>query len=99
MKGKELSFFLYPFSDNKIDNIILDDKKVSVLYKLDNIEEEWSEKARGVGTDEKNIYDFSRFFLNTFILKEKQEQEIYENDRKIESEDTVIVVFKRDKLL
>lgn len=100
LQWKEFSFYLYPFSDNKIDNIIVDNEKINSSYKLDSIKINWEEKSRWLSVEEKKKYDFSMFFINTFLAESSAwGGEIYVNDRNIIEEDPVIIVFKRDKLL
>lgn len=100
--GKNFAFSLYPFNANKIDNITINNKKVSVSYKLDSVQLDWSERLKSVSDEEqRNKYDFSQFFKNTFSSTSSQQPvDIFEiQDNSSASQDKFIVVFKRDKLL
>ncbi len=99
ISGKPATFDLLPLSDNKLENISIDGKKVNASYKLDIIESDWQERARWSSQEERNRYDFSRFFVNTFLAETEQESEIFEINTPTQGVDKVILVFKRDRLL
>jgi hypothetical protein len=99
ISGKPMTFDLLPLSDNKIENISIDGKKVNASYKLDIIESDWEERSRGSSAEDRNRYDFSRFFINTFFTEVEQESEIFEISTPTQEVDKVILVFKRDRLL
>ena len=99
IQGNNFSFNISPFSDHKLDNIYIDGRPINSSYKLDVIQYEWDEKKKWLLSDKKDIYEFSLFFLNTFFSTNQKDSEIFEVQTQTAQEDTVIVVFKRDKLL
>jgi len=49
--------------------------------------------------EERDKYDFSRFFIITFFTNDEQNVEIYVDDNTRYNEDKSELIFKRDKLL
>lgn len=99
IEGKEFSFHLYPFTDNQIDTITINGTAINSSYKLDNIEFLWAERIQGISGDEKDTYDFSLFFSNTFLVENTVNPDIFVVEKSTIQEDPVIIVFKRDRLL
>jgi len=99
---KKIDFYLYPFEENKIDTIYINNALKTVSYKLDIVEWIWHEK-REVARDEeeKDRYDFKNFFTNTFftdgVINNAGDFDVAE--KWWEVEDKFVVVFKRDRLL
>jgi hypothetical protein len=67
-------------------------------YTLDNIQEDWNEKFKTASQEEKQQFDFSRFFILTFLTLEQREVVIFDKAYKQE-ESKAEIVFKRDILL
>jgi len=82
-----------------ITNITVNGDQKNFQYKLERIEQEWSEKFDTAPEDDKQRYDFTRFFLNTFFQNVSDTGEIFVKDRDSLSEDKTKIVFKRDILL
>jgi len=100
--GKNFSFSLYPFDNHKIDSIVINNKPVSFSYKLDIVKLDWDDRKQGArDQQEREKYDFSNFFSNTFSDASSWDTaEIFEiNNDGSANQDKFIVVFKRDKLL
>ncbi len=97
--GSEFSFDVYPRSSYRLENLIVDTKPLSFVYKLSIIESEWEKKYETASKDEKNKFDFTRFFLITFSSQGSTEVEEYIVKKPQYNEDKTEVVFKRNKLL
>jgi hypothetical protein len=67
-------------------------------YKLSKIKEEWDIKFKIVPEDEKENYDFSRFFILTFFQVNEIDIEEFVTTTTVQ-EDKTEVVFKKDILL
>jgi hypothetical protein len=81
-------------------DIVIDDVAQAFEYKLDVTENIWNGRFKTATEAEKDSYDFSRFFLITFIeYTPKPAIDIYIGTQKASSEDKTEVVFKRDILL
>lgn len=96
-----IDFTLYPRELNRITNVTFNWKKIAVSYKLDNVKENLDEQYKNATEEsEKEKYDFRNFFINTFINKQIDEKQYYEDDTKTQLvEDKAIVILKKDKLL
>lgn len=98
------SLILYPFLQNKIDNIVIDWVAKPWTYKLDIIKAELNKKIKTAKTN-KELFKFENFFINTFWRKlswnnsTTNENKVIKNNSIIEQEDPVIRIFKRNKLL
>lgn len=96
--GRKFNFEIYPYSASKLKNISINDVKITREYLLDNIKWEWWEKNRTASPQDKNLYEFSRFFILTFLTDDQQQIDIYEKQIR-EQEPKAEIVFKRDILL
>ena len=83
----------------KLENIMIDNDNSRFVYKLDLIELEWEEKYKTAGPDEKENYNFSRFFFIKFFSNDQKVVEEYIVTDTKENEDKIEIVFKRDRLL
>lgn len=99
--GIKMDFTLYPREANRITNVIFSSQNLTVSYKLDNIKQNWKDLYDNAATDEeKEKYDFKNFFINTFINKQIDQKEYYENiTTKPVDTDKAIIILKKDKLL
>lgn len=94
------SFNLYPQEFNRIDNIIRNWKKLTLSYELDSIKYDLDKKYKEASPEEKDKYDFRKIFINIFFNNNKNQKENFVLDENpTETEDKVISIFKRDKLL
>lgn len=99
LSWKNLSFLLHPFENNKIDEIILDWEIKTGSYKLNDIKETLDIQKESE-TINKDQYDFANFLLFTFSDNQiVNNNETYENNDSELEEDSVVKVFKRNKLL
>lgn len=96
------SFNLYPKNNYRIDNINIDWNDLNKSYELSYIEKELEKKKETASKENINKYDFSYFFINTF-LKINQNVVVSNNTEKNPKEefleDRIVWIFKRDKLL
>lgn len=96
-------FYLYPYNQFQMKNIVLNGKNLSSVYKLGVIEQDWKEQTDLLSSDENANYDFKRFFILTFLSSGTQipgsSIEEYISDTGVNTEDKTIIVFKRDTLL
>lgn len=98
-----LLFYLFPYDNNKLNNIKVNNISRKWEYKLDEIKESFSEKLKQNNTEEYE-YSFENFFINTFTVQNttewKKEEIIYQNDEKnnVSKESKEIWAFKRSKL-
>ncbi len=99
VQGKNFSFEILPYQSYKIQNISVNNEPLRYSYKLEIIESDWEEKWKTATQDEKQNYEFSRFFLNTFFEKNTRRVEEYIVNKPTEAEDKSEIVFKRDKLV
>lgn len=97
--GKRFSFNLHPYDEYKMESIIIDSEKKNFVYKLGRLQWIWEEKFQTALRDQKDQYDFSRFFLITFFPKDDASIEIYSTDDTRYNEDKTEIIFKRDTLL
>jgi hypothetical protein len=97
---KNTSLLLHPYEKNKIDEIKIENKVKYWSYKLDDIKLELDDKYKLATLDKEN-YNFYNFLINTFWQKAKENNtsSSSETTKKITVEDTVIKIFKRNKLL
>ena len=96
--GRKFDFDIYPYSLSKLKNISIDGELQSTQYTLDNIKEDWEIKSKTATEDMKSQYDFSRFFILTFLTRDQRAIENFEIEYKQE-ESKAEIVFKRDILL
>lgn len=95
-----LAFTLLPLAWNRIRDIMIDGKELIFEYPLDDIESDWEEKMRAASDEEKDKFDFRRFFLITLIEDRRDIwRDIITDTIAWSQEDTVIAVFKREALL
>ena len=102
-----ISFLLFPFTSNKIEEIIIKknwkENNINKSYKLNEVEEKMKvlyKNANDVST--KNKYDFKNFFINNFLENEYINAPITKKSditNNIIQENSVIRIFKRNKLL
>jgi len=96
--GKRFDFEIYPYEGAKLKNIFIDGERQTTQYTLDNIQADWAEKFQTAAIWDKDLFDFSRFFLVTFLGS--QEREIVTFDQEIKQQESKAeIVFKRDILL
>lgn len=99
ISGKNFDFELFPTGYNLMTSIKIDGVKQPYEYQLDIKKDEWDEKYKTASEEEKNKYDFSRFFLLTFFQQNNSQAELYLQEWPKTSEDKTEIVFKRDILL
>lgn len=100
INGERFSFHLYPSEFNRLDNIVRNGQKLALSYELDILKQDLEKKYRQASPEEKNRYDFKRFFLNTFFSTQvatSREFQVSEF-QDVSVEDRTITFFKRDKL-
>ncbi len=96
---KKISFKLYPKENNTIDDIVINEKNISVSFPLDEIKELWKKKFKNSSNkNNKNNFNFKYFFVNTFTKKENNKI-ITENKSDIYEESSKIIKLKRERLL
>lgn len=97
-----ISFLLHPFEKNKIDEIYINDDPSLWSHKLDEVEEVLEEKKK-TETKDKDKYEFKNFLIDTLwdqTNNENNDENNNQEDNQIqEEEETVVKVFKRNKLL
>lgn len=100
LSWRVLSFTLSPGNWNRLREIVIDGQRLNFEYPLDSIKLNYDEQIKTVPQHEKDRYDFSKFFVNTFINQPQviEQEEFQERDIVIQ-EDRVIWVFKRETLL
>jgi len=97
-----ISFLIYPFEKNKIDEIIVESIKSPWSYKLDELKTILDEKYK-IASENRERYNFYNFFINTFWQKTVDLD--YENSNDTDNtdielvEDSIVKIFKRNKLL
>ncbi|MFK7779918.1 MAG: hypothetical protein QM490_02120 [Candidatus Gracilibacteria bacterium] len=100
--SNNVSFLLFPFDKNKIDEIVVENKAEAGSYKLDEIKALLDEKMK-TETKDKDKYDFYNFLANTFghqvINNNYTNQAVTQTSTTILEEDSVVKIFKRNKLL
>ncbi len=97
VNGERFSFDLYPTESNRMDNIFKNWQKLSVSYELDTIKEDLKELFDSANDEERDKFDFKKFFINTFF----SDNEVVVNKfvwEQYKQEDKIISLFKRDKL-
>lgn len=99
INGENFSFNLYPRQFNRISNITRSWEKLNLSYELDNLEYDWNKKYEEVSVEEKDKYDFKNFFINTFFGTSKQVSNTFTYEDDVQTDDKVVSLFKRDKLL
>lgn len=107
INGTMLSFIIFPFENNKMEHIKEYQNGVYIerrgSYKLDELKNILDEKYKTVDSiEEKNKYDFKKFFLNTFATNNQEityEESKTNDTHSLLEEDSFVKVFKRNKLL
>lgn len=95
---RRFNFDIYPYSGSRIKNIYIDGELKTTQYTLDNIKEDWDEKYKTAPEEVRSQFDFSRFFILTFLTSKEREVIIFDKESK-QQESTAEIVFKRDILL
>lgn len=98
ISGKVFSFDISPSPEYKITNIYIDGFKQPIQYKLWNIQYDWNEKYKAAPQEQRDQYDFSRFFILTFFKQNDPSIEEYVTTISTQ-EDKTEIVFKKDILL
>jgi len=103
-----MSFNLYPYKQNKINNIFIfgiektKQQFYNSTYYLDKQKKEFEEKSKS-NNKEKDKYNFKKFFINKFFTKETITKNTpIKNDvtpKNQAKESKVIIVFKSNILL
>lgn len=100
--SNNISFLLFPFEKNKIEEIVVENKIQAWSYKLDEIKNLLDEKMKTESKD-KEKYNFYNFLVNTFgqqiIVNNNNIKNEINNSTNILEEDSVVKIFKRNKLL
>ncbi|MCH8518996.1 hypothetical protein LAT59_04515, partial [Candidatus Gracilibacteria bacterium] len=100
LSGRSLSFTLLPRLGNRLRDIVVDGDELNFEYPLDDIEFDWNERRRTASENERDRYDFRRFFLITFVETRRDiDRDIIVDHGESIQEDRVIAVFKRETLL
>ncbi len=100
ISGSRMDFELYPFKGNTLESITVDFKSVNGSYRLDERELDLEEKFKIARGDDRDKYDFKRFFINTFFTEKINDagpEFIDTTDTPVESKS--IQTFKKSKLL
>lgn len=93
------AFRLYPNQFYLMDKIVKNNQQLTGSYELQTLQDELEDLFLWAKPEEKDMYDFRRFFLNTFYATGTSDtKEFVVDDGNEEVEDRVIVFFKRDKL-
>lgn len=97
---ERFSFDLYPKELNRIEKIYRNWSLLNISYELDSLKYDYDELYKSAPPEEKDKYDFKKFFINTFFSQNisSNQQFVYEENEPIE-EDRSISIFKRDKLV
>jgi len=100
--SNNVSFLLFPFEKNKIEEIMVWNEEKSWSYKLDDIKI-LLDKKKKTETKDKDKYDFYNFLAFTFgpqiIDNNINNYNNSTNNNIILKEDAVVKIFKRNKLL
>lgn len=101
--SKNVSFLLFPFEKNKIEEITVESEVKLWSYKLDEIEIEL-EKKKKTETKDKDKYEFKNFLAYTFWQQIINNSNNWENNNNLDEnqileEDSIVKIFKRNKLL
>ncbi len=97
---RSLGFTLLPLGWNRVRDIVLDGMSLKFEYPLDAIESDWEEKMSTTSDDDKERFDFRRFFLMTLIEDRRDIwRDIITENIPFQEEDRVVAVFKREGLL
>ncbi len=99
IRWKIFNFTLYPDAANRIQDISVNSVASPFIYKLDIVESDWEEKYKMASIEEKDLYNFKKFFINTFFAKQTNKVEEFINIEAGPNEDKTEIVFKRDILL
>jgi len=99
IRGTKMSFDMYPYQGNIIKNIYISGEEKLSQYRLDDVQERWDEQYQFTPEEEREVYDFSRFFIITFLQTSQNFVDEYEIKPISQDEDRSEIVFKRDKLL
>lgn len=97
---KIFSFDLAPYNNYTIKNIYIDWIKKNLTYSLSLIKEKMDQRYKSSSNpEERNMNDFSNFFINTFLKTKTYSQTEEDYNEDLPKENIEILVFKRDKLL
>jgi len=96
--GRRFNFEIYPYSASRLKNIVIDGEAQTTQYALDIIQDDWTERYQTAPEDEKENYNFSRFFIITFLSEQTRNIENFEFEI-TQQESKAEIVFKRDILL
>ena len=96
---KPFNFELYPEEGNKLKNLVINSIPSPYVYSLDPIENRWREQYETASKQEKNQYDFGKFFYITFLQSQSSTVEEFVVEESTWNEDKTEIVFKRDVLL
>lgn len=98
---KVISFNIYPDDFNLVSDFIIDWVNQNMSFELDTIKLDWDERYRWSPPEDRDKYDFRRFFANTFssnIIDSNRNEFVIDNDND-DKIDRNIAVFIRDRLL
>lgn len=99
---KNIVFDLFPYDSFYLRNLFIDWVKNNWSYNLSSTKEKWDENyKKAFNSQDKDKYNFSNFFINTFLKVDGNITIVVDNNNweTKTKEDTYILVFKRDKLL
>ncbi len=99
INGSRLDFYLYPLSWNRIEDIYIDGNLQWKTYLLDQREFDLEEKYKAASGEEKNQYDFKRFFLNTLFAEAVEKNIEFQANDDQTTESKSVIAFKKEKLL
>lgn len=99
ISGRVFSFEIYPASQYRLWNIQIDEREITSQYKLSFIQSQWEELFKTAINEEKEKFDFTKFFLLTFFQWTSENIEEYVVPTQQIQESKAEVVFKKDILL
>ena len=99
IRWKIFNFNIYPDALNRLQDISINSISSPFIYKLDNIESEWEERYKTASIEDKENYDFKKFFILTFFSDTNVQVEDFIVQNPQTNEDKTEIVFKRDILL
>lgn len=99
VRWETFDFTLFPDAEHRIQDMSIAKKLSPFVYKLDIIQDEWNEKFSSASIEEKELFDFERFFIITFFTNTINRVEEFDDPIVSPNEDKTEIVFKRDILL